>query len=148
MMKAALSTEQPDIMTPTYDRLSKSGLKAAMLLAASRQRHDAVIVEATDMLRAIHYVEGWRVHTNAVIKNLGKGSIERQLDKITAAIVRKPGIARSTVMQTYHLQAREASQILDTLEQRGVITRTRKGRSEVLFPISFVMNQAAQDVPK
>jgi predicted transcriptional regulator of viral defense system len=35
-------------------------------------------------------------------------------------------------MQAYHLHGREAQEILGTLEQRGMIHRTRAGRTEVI----------------
>jgi len=140
MMKMALQMEHADLMTPTYDRLSKSGLKAAVLLAASRQApEDYVRVEKADMLRAMHYVEQWKYHTDLVLANVGKGSVEREFDKVLLAITNKPGISRSAIMQSYHLQARDASRILETLEQRGQIVRQRTGRTETLYPISFVV---------
>lgn len=146
MMKMALGGEHADIMTPTYDRLSKSGLKAAILLAASRQRTDGFVeVSAQDMLKAIQYVEGWRPHTDTVISNLGKSVVERELERITHYIIRKPGTSRSQLMQTYHLQARQTDAILTTLEQRGLITRHSMGRGEQIFPTSFIQSASSQN---
>ena len=136
LTKAGVAAEQPDIMTPVFDRLAKSILKAAILLAAARQRNATVVVEMEDLLRAIYYGESWREYAQQVINNVGKGTIERELEKIEAAIARKPGCTRSTLMQSYHLEARHAEQIFTTLEQRGVINRVRQGRTEQLFPVS------------
>lgn len=140
MMKMALRMEHSDLMTPTYDRLCKSGLKAAVLLAAQRQTpQDFVAVTELDLLQAIHFVEQWKVHTDIVLANIGKTNIERELDRVLGAITRTPGIARSVIMQRYHLQARDTSRILETLEQRGLITRQPAGRTEKLFPISVTV---------
>jgi hypothetical protein len=42
-------------------------------------------------------------------------------------------------MQSYHLSARDANQLFETLEQRSLISRTKQGRGEVFFPT--VINQ-------
>jgi hypothetical protein len=137
MMQDGLTADHPDLMTPTYDRLAKSGLKAAVILAAARQRPttSAVEVTMTDLLKGIQYVEQWRMYTHEVLNNVGRGGLERELDKILNAVIRKPGISRSHLMQTYHLTARQADQMLETLDQRGRITRQRTGRTETLYPV-------------
>jgi len=133
MLKAGIESERPDVMTPTYDRLSKSALKTAVLLAAARRRSEEIVVEETDIVQAVHYMEGWRSHVKEVMNNVGKGQAERQLDMIARAINKKGQVSRSIIMQTYHLSARDADQIFATLEQRGTISRQRVGRTEVLI---------------
>lgn len=135
MVETALKSERPEVMTPTYDRLSKSILKAAVLLSAARQRSEKVVVEETDILRAAMYGEQWRVHVREVMNNVGKGTYERSLDKIVSMIKTNPGTPRSKVMQYYHLTARDTSQLLETLEQRGLIRRQKAGRTEFLYPL-------------
>lgn len=128
MMKAGLATEQPDIMTPTYDRLCKSILKAAVLLAASGQRPEigeTITVTLDDLLVAINLGEGWREYANTIIKDVGISQNEKEFQRILAAIGRHPGIGRSRLMQNHHLTARNADQIFSTLEQRGLINRIR-----------------------
>ena len=140
MMRTALRSEQPQLLTPTYDRLCKSALKAAILIAASEMRKPAeegVTVEIGDLLSAISYLEGWRRHTNLIIKNVGKGHQERELENVYQAIVRKPGITRGSLMQTYHMTARTANVIFQTLEQRGQITVQRSGRGERYFATQY-----------
>jgi hypothetical protein len=134
LVDAGLNTERADILTPTYDRLAKSVLKAAVLLAASRQRGNEIVVEEIDIIRAASYGEQWRGHAVEVIENVGKSQNERQLDNIVRLVERKQGITRSVVMQHYHLDARQTTLLLDTLEQRGLITVQRRGRTQVLFP--------------
>jgi hypothetical protein len=141
MMKAGLATDQPEIMTPTYDRLCKSALKSAVLLAASGQRPEIgeeVIVTLDHLLHAIGLAEGWREHANMIIKDVGISQNEREFQRILAAVIRKPGISRSQLMQNHHLTARVADQIFSTLEQRGLITRHKSPgqRTERIFPVN------------
>lgn len=135
MLDVGVRAPRPEIMTPVYDRLSKSILKAAVLLAASRQRDEKIIVEEIDIVRAIAYGENWREYVREVMNGVGKGGAEKQLDRILDTIYKKPGISRSAVMQTYHLNSRETSQAFETLEQRNLITRQKAGRGETLWPI-------------
>jgi hypothetical protein len=136
MLDIGMDTQRPDIMTPVYDRLCKSILKAAVLLAASEQRTDEIIVEEKHLVRAIGYGENWRTYANEIMNNVGKGQEERRLDNIYNAICREPGIFRSQLMTAYHLSAREASPIFETLEQRNLVSRRKHGRGEQFFPVN------------
>jgi hypothetical protein len=141
-MRTALAADNPEIMTPTYDRLCKSILKAAVLLAASGQRPitgDPVVVAIEDLLQAINYGEGWREYTNNVINNVGLSADERMYQKITTYVINHPGVPRSKVMQNFHLNSRSADHVLATLEQRGLIRRARAAgsRGERLHPYSL-----------
>lgn len=137
MMKAGLKAPQPEIMTPTYDRLCKSGLKAAVLVAASKSReHDSktIMVELDDLLYAIRFVEQWRDYTNEVVNGIGATTSERELQKILKAVQTNPGVTRSRLMQSYHLTANSANQIFQTLMQRGLVTSHKNGKAERYFP--------------
>ena len=133
MLEAGLTSGKPEIMTPTYDRLSKSILKAATLIAASRKEQTPVVT-VDDILRAIHYGEQWKVYVEDVMDNIGKGTQERQLENIRRYIDQAPGVPRSKIMQQYHLNAREATQIFDTLEQRGLVVVRKQGRTSTYWP--------------
>ncbi len=128
MLEQGLKSRQPDVMTPTYDRLSKSILKAAVLLASAR-REEVPTVTKDDILRAIFYGEQWKRYADEVISNVGLGQVERQLQTICRYIEKRPGVSRSVLMQNYHLSARESDQIFNTLEQRGLIIARRQGRA-------------------
>lgn len=134
MLDGGINSERPEIMTPVYDRLAKSILKSAVLLAASRQREEVISVEEADIVRAAAYGENWRIYVREVMGSVGKGQYERQLDNIFGAICRRPGVSRSIIMQSYHLNARDATQIFLTLEERNLITRQKQGRGEILYP--------------
>jgi len=135
LLDLGLHTDKADVMTPIGDRLAKSILKCAILIASSRQRNETVEVEEIDILRAATYGEQWYAHAIEVMEGVGKGEAERHLDVICRAITRNPaGISRSHLMQAYHLTARDATSIFETLEQRGMISRKRAGRTEMLVP--------------
>ncbi len=130
MVAKGLETDQRDILTPTFDRLAKSGLKMATLLAAARITAGDVVVELNDIIRAFYYIEHWGVHTLELIVNIGKTATERQLERIYTSILRKPGVSRSVLMQNHHLSSRDASLVFETLEQRGLIQEDRRGRGK------------------
>lgn len=140
MMSAALGSRMPDLMTPMFDRLSKSGLKAAILIAACRMETHLTVTEA-DINKAFYYVEYWRTCSLEVIENIGRTTNERLLQSIYRTIrKRQEGLTRSEMMQTFHLNARDAESICMTLEQRGLITRRKSGRTEWLYP-TVIPNQ-------
>lgn len=141
MLDVGLASNRPDIMTPVYDRLSKSMLKAAILLSCTRQKNNPVVVEEQDIVRAAVYGESWRMYVREVMNNVGLGEQERKLFNILGQIQRKPGVGRSYIMQAYHLTARDASQILETLEQRGLITRQKAGRAERIWPTEIKIKE-------
>lgn len=136
LLEYGLKSTKPDIMTPIGDRLAKSILKASVLIAASRQRGESVEVTLEDILRAIKYGEAWYIFAIDIMDNVGKGSSERQLDAVLRAVLRngERGVARSIIMQNHHLNSREANLVFDTLEQRGLVTRQKRGRTELLIP--------------
>lgn len=128
MLDAGLKTERPELMTPLFDRLAKSTLKAAVLLSAAKKLQDSVSIELDDMLLAIKYAGGWRDFAIDVVNGVGKSVAENQLDSVMENIKRSPGISRSRLMRNYHLTAREADAVFSTLEQRGLISINKQGR--------------------
>lgn len=136
MMQAGSESDRPEVLTPVYDRLSKSVLKVAVLLAASEQRDDEVTADEVDVLKAISFCIKWREYAIDVINGVGSTAVEREIERIHKSIVKHPGISRSQLMQKYHLTARNADQIFATLEQRGLVTRNTFGKGASLyFPI-------------
>lgn len=133
MLAAGLATNKPDLMTPMYARLGVSALKAAVLLAASRQLDERIVVEECDIVRALGYATQWRDFATDVVNGIGTTSTERELQKVLESISRSPGISRSRLMQNHHLTARTADQVFSTLEQRGLITRTSVGKSQTFY---------------
>lgn len=132
MLNTGLQSNRADLMTPTLDRLSKSTLKAAVLIAASRRLEAKVVVSEEDLIKAIAYCEQWRDYAVEIINGVGTTTHEKNLQNIFKMIQRHPGCLRSEVMQAFHLRARDADMILETLEQRGLISRQKTGRTERL----------------
>lgn len=140
MMRSALASENPEALTPTYDRLCKSALKAAMLLAAAEKRPpegEPVQVEMIDLLQAIVFMEQWCIYGNQVISSIGITQDERFFQKALMHVVTFPGITRGRLMQNFRLTARNAEVLLATLEQRGQIIRRREGKGERIYPLIF-----------
>lgn len=134
MITTALDSTSSDMMVPVFDRLSKSGLKVAVLMAATRLGN-GVVVEEEDIIRAIYYVEQWRPHTMEVVRNIGKTTQERVIERIFHTVARNPGVSRSVIMRNFRLSARDADQIFTTLNQRGLVSRRRSSAGgEVLYP--------------
>lgn len=137
MVMAGVKSGAPEIYTPVMDRLAKSGLKAAVLIAASRQDpkvEGKVTVELIDILRAAKFVDSWKGYSIEVVENAGKSVNEKQVEMAYGRI-RNGKNSRSSLMRTMHLSSRETDLILDTLEQRGMIIRSKSGKHEKLFPV-------------
>jgi uncharacterized protein DUF3987 len=132
LLYAGVNSDQPDIMTPVYDRLAKSTLKAAVLIATSRmQEGETIKVEVEDLLVVLKYATHWRDYALEIVNGIGRSASEAQLQRIYRSIRQHPGVSRSRLMQWYHMNAREAEIIFATLEQRGLISGTRMGKTFV-----------------
>lgn len=111
-----------DHLTPVYDRLAKSTLKAAMLIAASTQRDSQVVVTLQDLLHAIYYAKEWRMYASEIVNGIGKTHDERLMDRIYLTIQKSTlGVGRGELMSLFYLDAKRADLIFKTMEQRGVI---------------------------
>lgn len=116
-------------LTPVYDRLAKSTLKAAILIAASRQRNSAVVVEVDDLLHAIYYCEQWREYANDVINSVGKSESERLMETMLQEIrLATRGMGRHELMTKYRLTKKDANEYFETMQQRQWIEGVPVGR--------------------
>lgn len=131
MLKDGVASEQPDIMTPLFDRLAKSTLKATLLLAAARKLTENIVIDVDDILLGIKYAEGWREYAYEVVQGVGRTMAEAKLDDIMDSVKRSPGVSRATLMQQHRLTAREADAVFSTLEQRGLVHRSLLGKAHV-----------------
>lgn len=134
MLQVGLDSDRADLMTPTMDRLAKSGLKMSVLLAAARKDPEVIVTEA-DVVRAFYYIERWSVFTLDLIGNIGKTTSERLLERVYRSVRTQPGITRSQLMQNHHLTARDADLVFDTLSQRGLIEKKKVGRGIRYEPV-------------
>jgi RepB DNA-primase from phage plasmid/Protein of unknown function (DUF3987) len=132
LREAGLSAgDLKDVLIPLYARLAFSMLKASVLIAASRSENGSVIVEEEDVVRAAYYGEKWRRDAQDVITNIGKGPFEHKIQLIRRAVERRGRVARSYLMNSYHLTAREMSDIARTLQERGLINVTMRGKEQI-----------------
>ncbi|HNV18244.1 MAG TPA: DUF3987 domain-containing protein [Rectinema sp.] len=116
------------LMTPVFDRLSKSILKAAILIAASRQVDNEATVTVTldDLLRAMSYGEGWKTFAEEVIMSVGNTADERLVKEIydfISSYDQMGGANRSLICRTFKLPAKRATEIFSTLEAHGLIMK-------------------------
>lgn len=108
-------------LTPMYDRLAKSTLKAAMLIAASRQgENGTVTVELDDIIHAIYYCRHWYVYASEIVNGVGKSADERMIDDIMEIILKAGinGVARSNIMRIFKLDAKRTELLMSTIVQR------------------------------
>lgn len=128
MIKSALDTGL-SYLTPVYDRLAKSTLKASILIAASRQREPSVIVELDDLLHAIYYCRQWRTYANDVVNSVGKSASERLMETMLQEIKNSSkGKMRHELMREHQLSRKDANELFDTMEQRQWIDGVAVGR--------------------
>jgi len=112
-------------LTPVYDRLAKSTLKSAVLIAASRTLNGSVTVELADLIHAIYYCRNWFKYASEIVNNVGKTNDERMIDSLMNMIsdTGDLGIPRSELMRVFHLDSKRADLLFTTMEQRGLIRR-------------------------
>lgn len=138
----ATDSDIADMMLPMMDRLSKSGLKAAALIAAAERLNEKIIIHVNDILHAFSYVERWMEYAFEVVTNAGKSADERLLENIVAYITANPGAPRYKVMQRYRLSARLADGIFSTLTQRGLVSvQKNKASGQLFYPVRVIKPQ-------
>lgn len=122
LTKTALDSELFHL-TPVYDRLAKSTLKAAILIAASRQRGEGITVELSDLLHAMYYCRFWYIYVSEIVNGIGKTTDEKLIDQIMNVIHRskEAGVSRAELMRLFRLDARRADLIFTTMIQRRLV---------------------------
>lgn len=131
MVATAENTTEQELSMPTFERLSRSLLKMSVLLAASRQTPDGGYISVTvgDLEQAAKYVQVWGNYSIELMQNCGKSLPERLLDRMVARITAQPGMLRGELMRTFHLGAKEMTEVERTLEQRGQVIISRAGKA-------------------
>jgi hypothetical protein len=145
MLQAGIDSERADILTPVYDRLGKSVLKAAVLLAAAEGRGGEVTVDEIHILQGIQFGRSWRDYALEIIEGVGKSTHERDLERVLETIKKRPAITRSTLMQMFHLTAATAAAIFNTLEQRGLVYTNTHGRGQCFWSAEFKKEDQPND---
>lgn len=134
LVNQGLQHMQRDITMPALDRLAKSGLKCAVLIAATRHFGNEVVVTELDIKHAFFYVEQWREHLLTVVANIGKSQYEKLIDLIALEAQKVPGILRGTILRMFRLNQRTGKEIIDTAEERGLLFQVSSGKTSRLYP--------------
>lgn len=146
MHKMAFDSDVKHMMLPTMDRLAKSGLKIAALIAASDRLTDKIVIHEIDMLHAFHYIESYLGYSIEAVSNAGKSSQEMMLELIYSYIAENPGVQRALLMRKYRLNAKTADIIFDTLSQRALIFGTKLNTGIAYYPLTPISEPEESEV--
>jgi hypothetical protein len=137
LVTKGLESGEPSLYTPMMDRLCKSILKVALLLAAARTTGE-VIIERADLLKAIYLASTWQIHASALILEIGKSNIEKTIERMYEKIKHEPGCTKSTIMRALHITSKDIDWMLRTLIDRGLISIEEFGKNKFrLFPVAI-----------
>lgn len=127
--QAAYNSNVANHALPTFERLSRSMLKMALLLGAARTEpvDDKYTVDVEDIDNAAYYINRWGVHSIDAIYNVGKTASSRMVDRILRNIEKHPGVTHSVLMRQVKLAKREMDNVIETLIDRGEIRRIKRG---------------------
>jgi len=130
MIKTAYSNPDRNLALPTFDRLSRSILKMGVIFGAIRQRpvDGAILIEEGDILNASWYAQQWGQSSINLFTNAGKKPVEKTIDKIFEWINENPGVGRQWILRRFHLTSKEATLLLDTLIERGLVRFEKRGK--------------------
>jgi hypothetical protein len=123
LTNAALETGLAHL-TPVYDRLAKSTLKAAILIAASRQLDGGTVtVSLDDVVHAIYYCRHWHTYASEMVNGIGKSQDERMIDSIVDFVINAGplGVGRSDILRKFSLDAKRGELLLTTINQRRLV---------------------------
>jgi len=127
LTKAAIETGLWHL-TAVNDRLAKSTLKAAILIAASRSRDsNGVTVELNDILHAMYYAKFWHSYGSEIVNGVGKSNDERLMDQIMVFINKSGqlGVSRAEIMRKFSLDSKKAELVFSTITQRRLVIITQ-----------------------
>lgn len=135
LLALGLRSPNPAVYTPTFDRMAKTLLKLAMLLAACRQQpvDDSITVTLPDIITAGRYIDSWLPYTMSIIRNLGKTVSMANVEKFVNYIIANPGASRGTTMRALRLTAQEMDYMQETAERSGYIDVDRKGGKLIVY---------------
>lgn len=132
-----IESDMPSIMTPVGDRLSKSILKAAVLIAAANTAKPGskLMVTEDDILRAIKYGEAWRTYAEEVIGQVGQSQYEKKIVEIENFVRMHgtTGVNRAKILRQFKLTARQGTEVINTMTERNLMTSKIEGKVVTYF---------------
>ena len=137
IVQAGEDSIEPTTYSPMMLRFAESTLRCAGLLAAARQepRNDRIVIEVSDVSKAISYTNEWIPSTVELLANLGRTAFEGDVIKTLAYVAANNGCHKGAVMRHFHFSARDMNNILDTLEGRGQLDIRRDAKASVLWAV-------------
>lgn len=145
MMRDVEDSTLRDKLTPVMDRLAKSGLKAAVLLAAAESKAEEYVqVEPRHINRAFYFVEQWREHSVDIVTGSGNTENERNVQNVLSIIKAsgEDGTTHPELMRYTKLQPFQMNNIITTLEERELIVRYGSGKKRRYFDSTKVAKEA------
>lgn len=140
LIRTASDSAIPTAALPTFQRLSFSLLKMAVLIAATKREPDfdeqTLEVTKADIKQAAWYIQRWGQHTIDLVTNAGKPNLEKTLTKILDYVTLNQGCTKSVLMNRLKLSSKEAREYLETLQERGLITVKSGGRATRLYTVT------------
>lgn len=132
MTELGLASTNPDHVGPMLVRLSTSGLKLAGLLCISDtwEATEKFTITVKHLKQAFFFVDQWKEYTFDVVENINKSPAEKRLHEVLEYIQKfgAKGVPRKSIMANLKLMAKDAEQILSTLEQRGKVIAEKEAR--------------------
>lgn len=131
-----LTSDNPDVFGPIYERMMNSIIKVGILLAADRafrEENESPLLELRDLQQAISYAGVWMESVYEIARNIDDkpSDEERKVQRIEEYIVKSDGVSRSEVMQRFRLSARSMTELEATLVQRGTVIAAKVNKSTV-----------------
>jgi len=147
MLKTANHSVLKGLALPTFDRLSRSMVKMAVIFGAVRQKplNDEITVNEGDMINAAWYVQRWGKNSIEMFANAGKDLKERIFDKAADLIEDNPGIKKGELGRYLRVDSRQLAMIVETLEERGIIYSEKRGKATHYFPVRYWANPREGD---
>lgn len=120
MKQIANESDKPLIMNPAGDRMSKSVLKLACLLAMADHRDH---VNMADMLCAIQYSETWHVNLIRMSKMVDASEWATKMRKLTELVVLKRGKMRygDAYMRFNDMKPRDFAELVQGVIDQGSV---------------------------
>lgn len=133
-----LSSDNPDIFGPIYERMMNSIIKVSILLAADRAYREEIepVIELTDLVQAISYADVWLESVYEIARGIDDKPTEdeRKLQRIEHAITSsEDGVSRGDLMRRFRLSARAMTEVAATLVQRGTVVESTVGNKKKVY---------------
>ena len=139
LLRYADTSPMADLALPTFERLTRSMLKMASILAAERQTPDKenqIKIEIQDVDNAAWYVQRWGQDSIDLITNSGRRSMDRMANRVLAYISNNQGVLKTTIMQNLKIKKKQLDEILGYLEDWELIRKEPVGRGHKFFTVT------------